>query len=410
MAMSNRIAILTTLALCVLSAEASRAAVATGVVNDAAGNPVADATVLVYSAGARKGYSPFCPTCYVDCGKRTATDATGKFTLSGLDDQLLFNLLVLKEGYAPEWMRKVDPLSGPIAAVNIDVRPHVEDAQRALRGKIVDQTGAAVPYALVEPQGATVLRDGQLETYFGTSGSGDLLAVANDRGEFELAYGVPAKTLLLLVSARAKASRLLSANTGLDRKTIAVTDGATIRGRLLKDGKPQAGVELGLATVRREMGSSYPEERVSTDEKGRFLFTNVPPARVWDLYARMESLEGRGAMAPLQCATERDGQDVDVGDIRLQRGATLSGRVELTDGKPVPEGMRIVVSAPLGPDGQTIVLAPDGSFVFRGLMPGAYVVSPAVKGYRPLDGAFLEVLVKSGVNHHVIRLQPEGPD
>ena len=41
-----------------------------GQVDDASGKPVAQATVLVYEAGVRKGYSIYCPTCWTDCGKR----------------------------------------------------------------------------------------------------------------------------------------------------------------------------------------------------------------------------------------------------------------------------------------------------------------------------------------------------
>jgi hypothetical protein len=29
---------------------------------------------MVYSAGVKKGFDLFCPTCYVDCGKRAVTD------------------------------------------------------------------------------------------------------------------------------------------------------------------------------------------------------------------------------------------------------------------------------------------------------------------------------------------------
>lgn len=407
---SARILILALLTWFAASAQTKSTAVATGVVNDAAGKPVADATVVVYSAGVRKGYSTYCPTCYVDCGKRAATDATGKFTIAGLDDQLLFNLLVLKEGYAPIWIRRADPLGGPLAAVKIATRPPVNDGQRVLRGRVVDENGSAMPYALVELEGATYLQDGQLVSSVGTYGPGDLHAVANDRGDFELDYGAPAKSLLVFVSARSKAPRVLSATTGLDRKAIVVTDGATIRGRLLKYGKPMPGVALGLMAVSLDNATSYPEERIGTDEKGRFLFTNVPSARVWDLYAKLESLAGRGAMEPLQCATERDGQNVEIGDIQLQSGLILSGRVELTDGKPIPEDMRVFIGPSRVANTLAIVLPPDGSFVVRDLVPGAYVVMPAVKGYRPAEGEFLEVLIKRDRdNRRVIRLQPDLP-
>ena len=79
---------------------AQERATATGKVVDGAGAPVEHATVMVYEAGVKKGYSLFCPTCYVDCGKRTITDAEGKFTIAGLSPDLLFTILVLKDGFS----------------------------------------------------------------------------------------------------------------------------------------------------------------------------------------------------------------------------------------------------------------------------------------------------------------------
>ena len=54
-----------------------------GRVSDSAGKPVEHATVMVYHAGVKKGYSTYCPSCYVDCGKRTITDNQGMFILGG---------------------------------------------------------------------------------------------------------------------------------------------------------------------------------------------------------------------------------------------------------------------------------------------------------------------------------------
>ena len=70
---------------------------ATGKVVEAGGKPVEHATVLVYEAGVKKGYSIFCPTCYVDCGKRTLTDAEGNFSIDRLSPDLLFTLLVVRD-------------------------------------------------------------------------------------------------------------------------------------------------------------------------------------------------------------------------------------------------------------------------------------------------------------------------
>src|ERR1700704_3603279 len=102
-----------------------------------------------------------------------------------------------------------------------------------------------------------------------------MLAVTNASGEFEIAYGVPAQKMIFRVSPRGMAPKLFTAPTGADRKTFTVTDGATIRGRLMKDGKPVANAELGLAVITHRAGATYPEIRIGTGADGRFAITNV---------------------------------------------------------------------------------------------------------------------------------------
>jgi hypothetical protein len=97
-------------------------------------------------------------------------------------------------------------------------------------------------------------------------------------------------------------------------------------------------------------------------------------------------------------------------DIRLQDGVTLSGRVELTDGKAVPQQMRLVIGSS-GWDSQQIALAPDGTFVARGLLPGnGYILRAALPGYRITEGDFLEVLLRRDVQNYVVRLEPDSRD
>ena len=50
-----------------LSSAADRV-ILTGAVTDNSGKPLENATVLVYHAGVKHGYSTFCPSCYADCG------------------------------------------------------------------------------------------------------------------------------------------------------------------------------------------------------------------------------------------------------------------------------------------------------------------------------------------------------
>jgi hypothetical protein len=108
----------------------------------------------------------------------------------------------------------------------------------------------------------------------------------------------------------------------------------------------------------------------------------------------------------MQCATEADGQDIDVGDIPLEQGLNLSGRIVLSDGKPIPEGMRMLVQFDREPNAQVVMLPADGHFDLRGLVAGAYTLVPAVRGYRVPEGVFLEVLLKRDMSDFVVRLEP----
>lgn len=383
-------------------------ATATGTVKDAEGQPLANATVLVHSAGVRTGYSTYCPTCYVDCGKRTTTDAQGRFSIPGLDDELTFNLLVVKDGYATTWIRKVDPLKGEATPVSVGMRKPVEDPQRVVRGKVVDANGTPVPDALVEGVGATYrMPEGQIGTMYGGGPMWtDAQAISNSEGEFEIAFSKPATRLIVYVSPRGRAQTIFTAPTGGLRNPVIVTDGVTVQGRVLKNGKPQSDVELSLSTVRRESGSTYPDLRVSTDEKGRFAFTNVPPNRVWNMAALSGSLQGRGAIAPTYVKTGPDGKNVDAGDIRLQPSHRMAGRVLLTDGKPMPEGMSLMVgpgsmsSAP-----QVVPIQTDGTFAIADLLPGPYVVHLSIRGYRLAPDDYGEVLLDRDLNDVVLRAE-----
>jgi Carboxypeptidase regulatory-like domain len=99
----------------------------TGKVTDASGKPLERATVMVYHAGVKTGYSTFCPSCYADCGKRAFTDADGAFTIPNLDSDLWFELLVIHDGFTPVFVPKVDPVRGPARTAALSPRTPVDD-------------------------------------------------------------------------------------------------------------------------------------------------------------------------------------------------------------------------------------------------------------------------------------------
>jgi beta-lactamase regulating signal transducer with metallopeptidase domain/protocatechuate 3,4-dioxygenase beta subunit len=356
----------------------------TGKVSDSDGKPVAGATVVIATAGVQHGYSTYCPSCYADCGKRAATDAAGTFAIPHVSPELRFRLLVVRDGYSPVFVENVQAFGGP-AAVKLSRRALPDDPHRVVRGHVVGPRGEPLPGAVVETE-AIAYQDAQGRDVrmWGAVKWADPLAVTNDGGDFEIASARAASNITLMVRARGMASqRFAAVETGAERHTLALNRGANVRGRLVNHGQPVGGAEMGLVSRDRAVGRFYSEVRVGTEPDGSFLFSNVPVPGEWYVYAKMDSVQSRGATAAVECATERDDETVSVGDVTLQPGHRLRGRVLLTDGKPIPAGMRIQLSTQSAWDDQIHELPADGRFDFVGLPRDDVSISPSVKGYHP---------------------------
>lgn len=204
------------------------------------------------------------------------------------------------------------------------------------------------------------------------------------------------------------APKLVTLPTGPEKRTISVVQGATLRGRLLQpDGSPVANAEIGVIVHSRAMGTVFPEVRIGTKEDGTFVITNIPAGRIWYLYPKMESLAARdlaGNTVPFE--TKDDGEEVDLGTMHLRPAYTLRGKVVLSDGKPIPPDTHVTLSSDAGFDSQITTVAEDGSFEFRGLSKSVYSVSAAVRGYKPKDGFYSEVLIDRNDKRMVVLMSP----
>jgi len=212
----------------------------------------------------------------------------------------------------------------------------------------------------------------------------------------------------LNVSPRAMAPKLVTLPTGPEKRTITVTQGATLRGRLLQpDGTPVANAEIGVFVHSRTAGTVFQEVRIGTREDGTFAITNIPAGRIWCVYPKMESLASRGlAGDAVEVETKDDGEEVNVGTITLRNAYTLRGRIVLSDGKPVPPDMHVTLSSDLGLDNQIATVAEDGSFEFHGLSKGVYSIAPGVKGYKAKDDFYNEVLINRDGKSIVVPMNP----
>ncbi len=360
----------------------------TGRVTDNEGKPIEHATVMVYHAGVKKGYSSYCPSCYADCGKRTTTDANGMFTFRGLRGDLWFELLVALDGYEPAFVKKIDASSSEPVTATLVQRRRVHDPSRVFRGHVKNSQGQPVRDAVVQPVG--ILLDSKTgSAKYGSIEGLDPMAVTNEKGDFEIAYSTAGLKILVSLEARGLAPAFSVVTAGVERRTITMTVGSTVRGRLVQDGRPIPDAEVGLIGRPRGgfggnlqlVGYPYDELRVGTQQDGTFIITNVPSPVDWYAYAKMESVARRGATGVVECATKHDREIVSLGDVQVRPAYHLRGTVVLSDGKQIPDGMRVTISSETAWDDQTAVLRSDGHFEFLGLAAGDYFVSASVKGY-----------------------------
>jgi protocatechuate 3,4-dioxygenase beta subunit len=151
-----------------------------------------------------------------------------------------------------------------------------------------------------------------------------------------------------------------------------------IRGRVLVDGKPAAGVtvsalpfEDGLAAARRDARREEPAPLASAPTRADGAFSlAVAAARGTAVYLGFRGVPA--ASVRLDSLVEADGQDL--GDVRLPKAAPLAGRVVDDRGLPVVgasvtlwagRGRGFVDLLPVAPLPQVATTKADGSFRFE---------------------------------------------
>ena len=370
-----------TLLLCVstVSASPARGNLA-GKVVDAAQKPIPQATVLIYTAKPRVGLGVLCPSCYVDCGKKATTDAAGKFLIAELGPDLLFRVLVVAEGFKPQFAKDVDPLQKPLD-VQLEAMPSDLSGRSVLRGRVLDEAGKPVVGAVVSPFGC----ERADKRWWGSLPGVDPAGVSNLRGEFLLTGNQGDLGYDLEIEARGLAKRLVSLlPTGEKVHQVRMTEGVRVQGRILQGGKPVPSIEVGLVQCNRATGQFVGAYRIAANDDGRFTFVNVHPSDDYFLYTMMDgaALLG-GILLPERISLGADGTTKDAGDRTLASAVhRLAGRVVLTDGKAVPAATRLLLSREEAWDSQSAVIAADGSFSFAGVPEEAVTLSVRIPGYR----------------------------
>jgi hypothetical protein len=203
-----------------------------GSVWDEESNAITNATVIIYSARPRKGTGTVCPSCYPDCEKKATTDAEGKFKIEQVDPALIFKILVMAKGYESAFVEKVDAVKGPM-----EVGLHKPDRNETtttnqIQGRIFDPSGKPVLGAIVKP-----------DNRYGRFRGGDRLSITDENGGFVLRVMESPDPLSFIIEARGLAKTRKNGWVADKSPFIKLKRGASITGRVLRDGKPVKGEE-----------------------------------------------------------------------------------------------------------------------------------------------------------------------
>lgn len=350
----------------------------TGRVLRADQSPVPNAMVFIYTAGPRTGTAVVCPSCYPDCGKQTKTDAAGAFEIPSLDPALLFRLLVIAPGYESQYVPKTDPLKGPTTVTLAALDPAKLKAPTRICGVVLDGEGKAVPGVTLSPEGVAL---GSSTRWGGTDAFVDPLAVSDEHGRFWLYCTNGVDRVHAVAEGRGLAKRWVEFKPGQDH-LIRMEEGVVVTGRIEREGQPLRDVVVGAVTTERAAGNFFRCEELATDRDGGFVMANVPPGREFALYATMDSLRGRGAVLPKVFTTGKSGEVLKLGVLAAKPGHQVSGRVVLSDEKPVPANTRLFFGRDQAWDHTEATLDADGRFTFTDVPSGGVSVSVRIQGYK----------------------------
>jgi uncharacterized GH25 family protein len=302
-------------------------------------------------------------------------------------------VLVVASGYEPTFFPKTDPLKGPFEArikprFTSDIPP-----KNVILGRVLDPAGAPVDKAVVS---VDMVQQGNLGRGSPPAGT-DPLAITDEKGEFAIYSREAFDHMQLKVTARAMApKRFNTVRGGSVRKDLTVTEGASLRGRVLLNGKPLKDVSVGAVSVDRSENFSGDYE-YGTREDGTFLFPNLPPDREYFIYGMLKSFLEHGALPARQVRIQGDGTVADVGDLSVVPGHRLAGRMVLSEDKPLPPDARLTIGRREAWDVFALDLPPSGEFSVPNLPAESLTIGGGVKGYR-----------FSGQNASLDRLNPFG--
>jgi hypothetical protein len=221
-------------------------------------------------------------------------------------------------------------------------------------------------------------RGGILELYAGAQvvGRGE----SNRKGEFEIAFEVPAQMLVLRVTARGYA--LLECDLGDQHVAgqqllgnLFMQRGTALTGLVRdQDQTPVAGAQVVLSQVVSRNPEAKLGQRALTDQKGRFQFGSSPEGRV--ILSVTAPGYGLARITHFHVAGKQ-------AEINLRPGSSLTVKVITTKGEPVPGANLTLRTGRTQVPPRQAKSDAEGIALFENLVQADWNLHSDAKGYRP---------------------------
>ncbi len=346
-----------------------------GIVRTEAGQPLTEARVRIRGARKFADDKADLPVDDAVVGVEAVTGADGRFTMPPLPDNRIYKLIVFAEGYEPSTYGGLDPKSDPI---EVRLKRAGPPGKFAVRGQVVGPGGKPVAGATVETQGVSV---GGSMSWGSTQGFPERV-ITGMNGDFLVSRNAAFSRVQLNISAAglAPVKTWLPATNGV--QTVELGAGAILQGRVLKEGKPLAGVRVGVSGSERSSEVYAGHYETGTDQDGVFTFKQIPPDTSWYLYGIMDSFKAHGALVSRLVKSSDHGETNNLGDLEIKAGLRLAGRVQTSRGEALPEGLKIRAGNDKVWDSQLAKVNDAGEFELTGLCPGELEVSLDSRNWR----------------------------
>ena len=350
-------------------------AVLAGVVRTWEGQPISNATVRVV---AERGFSTQeyqSSRVSAQTNHQATTDGEGRFTLPPLPDNKIYHVVALAPAREPMFFNGADPKSEPV-----EFRlPEFKEVAGgySVQVRVVDEQDRPVAGALVEKEG--VRYNGG--TSWGSDQEFAKFAVSDANGEFRFSRKEMFSALQMTITAPGFAPNKCWVDASNILRTVTLDVGATVRGRVVKDGQPLTNVTVGVSGVDRNSEAYVGHYTATTDTNGVFEFEHLPARKSWWLYGVMDSLKQYGAIKPKQLLSAAAGETNEVEDLEVVAGLRLAGKLQARHGEPLPGGATLYLSYDHW-DSQTAKANTNGNFEFTGLVPGQVNVSVRQNKWR----------------------------